>query len=147
MDYKYLTETKKTTKSGRIYSLNLKSDKDFILLITKNNETTNLKKLDLKLANYNFYTNNIDLANRYINTEKFSEKIGKIEHYSPVYLKVYNGSIYMILDNLCNSFEIENRTYNDITEDVEKEMFIINSLIDCFNFEAPKPKIKPLKIK
>ena len=147
MDYKFITEMKKTTKSGRIYSLNLKSNKDFTLLITKNNETTSLKKMDLRYGNYNFYTNNIDMANKYINGEKFGEKILKLEHYSPVFMKVFNGSVYVILDNLGNSFEIENRTYNDITEDVEKEMLIISTIIDCFNFEAPKPKIKPLKIK
>ena len=147
MDYKYMTDVKKTVKSGRIYSLNLKSDKDFVLLISKNNESTNLKKMDLKLANYNFYTNNIDLASKYINAEKFSEKIGKIEHHSKTYIKIYNGSLYVILEDLCNSFDVLNRTYNDITEDLEKEIYLINCMIDCFNFEAPKPKIKPLKIK
>ena len=147
MDYKYISESKNIVKCGRIYSLNLKSDKGFVLLITKNSEQTNLKKMDLKLLGLNFYTNNIDLANKYIIEDKFSEKIEKLFHYNLDFIKVYNGSIYFILDGIKESFDLENRTYNDITQDVEKEIFIINCFIDSFKFEPNKPKLKPLKIK
>ncbi len=147
MNYAYLTGTNKKSNFGRIYSLNLKSDKDFVLLITKNSEQTNLRKMDLKLLGYNFYTNNIDLASKYIKEDKFSEKIEKLFHYNLDFIKVYNGSLYFILDGIKESFDLENRNYNDITQDVEKEIFIINCFIDSFKFEPNKPKLKPLKIK
>ena len=147
MDYKYLTEKLNTKKCGRIYSLNLKSDNAFRLVITKDNYTS-LNKINLKINNYNVYTNNNDLANKYILVDNFSENISKIEAYGNIFIEINNGSLYLIIDGINKSFDVENnRNYNDITEDVEREIYIINTIINSFKFEAPKPKIRQLKIK
>ena len=59
-DFRYLTDKGNTNKCGRVYALNLKSDSDFKLIITKDNYPTSLKKMDISLCGYNVYTNNID---------------------------------------------------------------------------------------
>lgn len=146
-DYSYITEQKNTKKCGRIYSLNLKSDPDFKMVITKDNSYSSLKKLDLDLIEYNVFTNNVDLAKKYIKTDEFVEKIKKIEHYGVLFFEVLNGSLYFIIDGIKNSFEIINREYNDIANDVEREIFIINNVIDSFKFEYKPVKEKPLKLK
>lgn len=146
-DYAYLTSLKNVKKCGRIYSLNLKSDNEFKLVITKDNNYTSLKKLDINLLDYNVFTNNIDLANKYIKIDSFNEKIKKIEHYGALFFEIYNGSLYFIIDGIKNSFDINNREYNDIANDVEREIFIINNVIDSFKFEYKVQREKPLKIK
>lgn len=146
MDYKYLTEKLNAKKCGRVYALNLKSDPSFKLAITKDNYS--LKKTDIKINDYNVYSNNVDLANKYILIDKIVDNIGKIDCYGEIFIGINNGSLYLIIDGIKKSFDVENnRNYNDITQDVEREIFIINELINSFKFEAPKPKVKPLKIK
>ena len=76
-DYSFKSSIGKTKKCGRIYSFNLKSDPNFKLIITKDNYSTNLKKLDLDLLKYNFYSNDQALAIRYIHQDIFLEKIAK----------------------------------------------------------------------
>lgn len=146
-DYSYLTSMKNVKKCGRIYSLNLKSDNNFKLIITKENNYSSLKKLDIDLLDYNVFTNDIDLAKKYIKTDEFIEKIKKIEHYGALFFEVFNGSLYLIIDGIKNSFEIINREYNDIANDVEREIFIMNNVIDSFKFEFKPKEMKPLKIK
>lgn len=146
MDYKYLTGKINTKKCGRIYALNLKSDPNFKLAITK--DSNSLSKTDIKIKDYNVYTNNNDLANKYILADKIEENISKIDCYGDIFIGINNGSLYLIIDGIKKSFDVENnRNYNDITQDVEREILIINELINSFKFEAPKPKVKPLKIK
>ncbi len=146
MNYAYLTGTNKKSNFGRIYSLNLKSDNNFELLITKNNEKTNLTKLDLKLRGYNFYSNDPKKALEYIINDKFETEIEKIENYGPLFMKVLNGSLYLIIDKK-ETFETENRTYNDICDDLEREILILNCIIESFKFTPNKPKVKEMKIK
>lgn len=146
MDYKYYTEQFNLKKCGRVYSLNLKSDSSFKLVIT-NNDYTSLKKIDLSFNDYNVYTNNFDLANKYIISEKLEVALEKIKNYGEIFIEINNSSLYLIIDGIKESFDIVNRNYNEITEDVEREIFILNELIYSFKFEAPKPKIKKLKIK
>lgn len=148
MDYKYYTEQLNLKKYGRVYSLNLRSDNNFKLVITKDDYSTSLNKIDLNINGYNFYTNNNDLSNKYILKDKVEENISKIDCYGSIFIEISNGSLYLIIDGIKQSFDITgNRTYNDISEDVEREIFIINELINSFKFDDPKPKIKPLKIK
>ena len=146
-DYSYLTSLKNVKKCGRIYSFNLKSDPNFKLVITKDNNYSSLKKLDIDLLNYNVFTNDIELAKKYIKADEFNVKIKKIEHYGELFFEVLNGSLYLIIDGIKNSFEIINREYNDIANDVEKEIFIMNNVIDSFKFEFKPKEAKPLKIK
>lgn len=146
-DYSYLSSVKNSKKCGRIYSFNLKSDNEFKLVITKDNNYSSLKKLDIDLANYNAFTNNIELAKKYIKTDEFNAKINKIDHYGDIFIEVLNGSLYLIIDGIKNSFEIVNREYGDIANDVEKEIFIMNNIIDSFKFEFKPKEVKPLKIK
>ena len=138
---------KNVKKCGRVYSFNLKSDNNFKLIITKENNYSSLKKLDIDLLDYNVFTNDIDLAKKYIKTDEFIEKIKKIEHYGELFFEVFNGSLYLIIDGITNSFEIINREYNDIANDVEREIFIMNNVIDSFKFEFKPKEMKPLKIK
>lgn len=146
-DYRFKSSMGNTKKCGRIYSFNLKSDSNFKLVITKDDYSTNLKRMDLDLLKYNFYSNDQALANKYIHPDKFIEKIAKIENYGNIFIEINNSSLYLIIDGVKNSFEVENREYNDISEDVEKELFIMNNIIDSFNFEFKPPKVKELKIK
>ena len=146
-DYAYITDLGNNKKCGRIYSLNLKSDNEFKLVITKENYQTNLKKLDTKLNGYNVYSNNTELANKYIKVDEFNNRISKVDTYGALFIEVFNGSLYFIIDGIKNSFEIENREYLDISNDVEKEIFIINNIIDSFKFEFKPKEVKPLKIK
>ena len=145
MDYKYLTNTNRATNYGRIYSFNLRSDNDFILLMDKENNTT-LKKLDIKYKGYSFYTNDVNKALGIINVDKIDEYLSKIENYGSLFIKVLNGSLYLIIDKK-ETFEIENKTYNDIVDDLEREIYIINSVIECFKFKPKIHKTKELKIK
>ena len=146
-DYSFKSSIGKTKKCGRIYSFNLKSDPNFKLIITKENNYSSLKKLDIDLLDYNVFTNDIDLAKKYINQDEFIEKIKKIEHYGELFFEVFNGSLYLIIDGIKNSFEILNREYNDIANDIEREIFIMNNIIDSFKFEFKPKERKPLKIK
>lgn len=146
-DYKYLTDKGNTNKCGRIYALNLKSDEAFKLIITKEDYSTNLKKMNINLGNYNVYTNNIDLASKYILVDQFMENITKLEEFGPLFFEVYNRSLYLIIDGIKNSFIIEDREYFDIQGDVENEIMIINGIIDSFKFTMPEKKEKPFIIK
>ena len=145
MDYKYLTSTNRPTNYGRIYSFNLRSDNDFVFLMQKDN-CSSLKKLDIKYKDYNFYTNNVDKALNVINIDKIAENLEKIENYGSLFIKVLNGSLYLIIDKK-ETFVIENRTYNDITDDIEREIYIINLIIESFKFKPKIHKTKQLKIK
>ena len=146
-DYAFVTSIGNKKKYGRIYSFNLKSNPEFKLIITKDNYSTSLQKIDLNLLKYNFYTNNQALALKYINQEKFIERIAKIESYGPIFIEIINSSLYLIIDGIKESFVIEGREYNDISEDVEKELFIMNNIIESFNFSFKPKKEKELKIK
>ena len=146
-DYAFVTSIGNKKKYGRIYSFNLKSDPEFKLIITKDNYSTNLQKLDLNLLKYNFYTNNQTLALKYIHQEKFIERIAKIESYGPIFMEIINSSLYLIIDGIKESFVIEGREYNDISEDVEKELFIMNNIIESFDFSFKPKKEKEFKIK
>ena len=146
-DYAYVTSVGNKKKCGRIYSFNLKSDPSFKLVITKDDYSTSLSKLDLNLLKYNFYTNNQQLALKYIHEEKFIEKIAKIESYGSIFIEINNSSLYLIIDGIKESFVIENREYNDISEDVDRELFIMNNIIESFDFSFKPKKVKELKIK
>ena len=78
---------------------------------------------------------------------KLEVALDKIKNYGEIFIEINNSSLYLIIDGIKESFDIVNRNYNEITEDVEREIFIINELIYSFKFEPPKPKIKKLKIK
>jgi len=146
-DYSFISNSGNTKKCGRIYSLNLKSDDSFKLIITNDDYSASFKKLDLKLLGFNFYTNNIDLANKYIKEDEFKIKIEKIMKYGPLFIEITNSSLYFIIDGIKNSFSIDNRDYNDISNDVEREIYIINNVIDSFKFEFKPKEEKKLKIK
>ena len=146
-DYAYVTSVGNKKKCGRIYSFNLKSDPSFKLVITKDDYSTSLSKLDLNLLKYNFYTNNQQLALKYIHEEKFIEKIAKIESYGSIFIEINNSNLYLIIDGIKESFVIENREYNDISEDVDRELFIMNNIIESFDFSFKPKKVKELKIK
>lgn len=146
-DFAFISNMGNTKKCGRIYSLNLKSSEDFKLIITNDDYSLSLKKMDLKLLGFNFYTNNIDLANKYIKVNEFNEKIEKIKKYGKVFIEITNSSLYFIIDGIKNSFSIIDRDYNDIANDVEREIYIINNVIDSFKFEFKPKEEKKLKIK
>jgi len=146
-DYSFKSSIGKTKKCGRIYSFNLKSVPNFKLIITKDNYSTNLKKLDLDLLKYNFYSNDQALAIKYIHQDIFLEKIAKIEKYGDIFIEIIDSSLYLIIDGIKESFVIENREYNDISEDVEKELFIMNNIIESFDFSFKPKKEKEFKIK
>lgn len=146
-DYSFKSSIGKTKKCGRIYSFNLKSDPNFKLIITKDDYSTNLKKLDLDLLKYNFYSNDQALAIRYIHQDIFLEKIAKIEKYGDIFIEIIDSSLYLIIDGIKESFVIENREYNDVSEDVEKELFIMNNIIESFDFSFKPKKEKEFKIK
>lgn len=146
-DYSFKSNMGNTKKCGRIYSFNLKSDPNFKLIITKNDYSTNLKKIDLDLLKYNFYSNDQALAIKYIHQDKFLERIEKTEKYGDLFIEIIDSSLYLIIDGVKNSFEVENREYSDISEDVEKELFIMNNIIESFNFEFKPHKEKVLKIR
>lgn len=146
-DYAYISNMGNKKKCGRIYALNLKADPSFNLVITKENYTTDLNKLDINPLGFNIYTNNSELAKKTI-SDKFEAKIEKVVHYGALFIRITNGSLYLIIDGIKDSFSIlNNREYGDISNDVEKEVFIINNLIDSFNFTFKEKKEKPLKIK
>lgn len=147
MDYNYFDDKGLKFSSGRIYAFNLRADRALKLIAGKNREYSQLKKLDITKTDIIFYTNDPDKALKHINLDRLDDSLLKLEKYGELFMEINNGSLYLIIDKLTDSFPIDNdnKSYMDMVENIDMEIARINHILNAF-ITKPEPK-KQAKMK